>query len=396
MVKKNNTKIIKEANIYLVEEVVRSFSKVTIEEIMHSAHLSRPTVLGILDELQERKIVCKDGFANSSGGRQAVLYTLDTTEHFSIGVDFEYPSVHLVVVNLKGIIVHEASWIHEKNTTQDQVVEMLLAEIKKALEILELQPENVVGIGIGVPGTIDKSQNMAEIVSRFPQLNFLRLKDRIEKLYAIPVYVRNDVYLMAYRSGIPKDRQLIYIGYRTGIGAAVVKNGRHEEGEYGNFGYIGHTTVDIDGEVCECGRQGCLETIASKAAVVKHYMQEKDLEEQITFDEILQRAEQGDDVAVRILKQAARYLGVAVANMIKTLDISTVVIDELNCMEDHVFFREMEQSTQEYCKSFALKDVEVRNLYPDVVNPAYGAAVFGLNNYIKKPDLRLSVSKTES
>lgn len=87
----NSTHTIKAANSAVVLDIIRKSNSVTIEDIVTAAHLSRPTVLGIIEEQVKSGIIERIGFAETSIGRQPTLYSLTTSNYFSIGIDFEFP-----------------------------------------------------------------------------------------------------------------------------------------------------------------------------------------------------------------------------------------------------------------------------------------------------------------
>ena len=390
----NSIRTIKTANTFLVLDIIRKSGPVTIEGIIHTSHLSRPTVLSIVDEQMERKVIERSGFAESVVGRQPVLYALNTNSYFAIGIDFEFPPVRITVVDLSGAIRYEASWTCSFTMEKEQIIQLLVENIQKAIDTLKIPLSSIIGIGLGIPGTVNKKSNMSEIISRIPEWNKAPLSEILSEHFPVPIYVRNDAHLMsmaALKEIAPRQKDFLYIAYRYGIGMAIIRDGKLAEGSYGNSGYIGHTTVDINGDLCTCGRRGCLETYASKATIENKYAQAKNLDAKIGFDTILQKASAGDAVAVDILETAGMYFGVAIANAIKLLDIYTVIIDDLSCEDDHIFIQSIRKTINLYCSSYALQPIKVVAHHLDPRDYALGAALFALDTFFQKPKLILSV-----
>ena len=237
-------------------------------------------------------------------------------------------------------------------------------------------------------------ENMSGIISRINGWNETPLRTILGQYCDVPIYVRNDAHLLALaaQSSMPElDKDFLYVAYRTGIGMAIVRNGRLEEGCLGNSGYIGHTTVDINGDLCVCGKRGCLETVASKMAIVNKYHQADNCSPDADFDRILELAADGNSAAVEILKTAGTYLGIALANCVKTLDIATIVIDDLHCPSDHVFTRSIRDAVSFYCSSYLQKPATIITDQKKEADSALGAALFVLNTFFREPRLRLSV-----
>ena len=102
--KRNNIKLLKEANKILVLQCIMKLAPISTEEILKHTGLSRPTVINLLKELTDEEIVTKAGFSESSGGRSAALLALNGEKHFALGIDFEFPAVRMAIANMKGDI----------------------------------------------------------------------------------------------------------------------------------------------------------------------------------------------------------------------------------------------------------------------------------------------------
>ena len=152
-----------------------------------------------------------------------------------------------------------------------------------------------------------------------------------ERELGIPAYIRNDVHLLGLvekRLYLPDDlTDFIYVAIRSGIGSIAYQHNKPMRGEKGNAGFIGHTTMNPTGPECCCGSRGCLETYVGQLATVSRY--EALTGQQLSFDEMLRRADTGDDVAKQVLQDAGFYLGVALANLVKTYEIPHVIVGGL-------------------------------------------------------------------
>ena len=105
--KKNTTKVIKEANKYLVMQCIQAFEPVTLEKIAEKTLLSRPTILEIINSfnLLEEGIVVNGGFRESTGGRPPQLLCINGDSAYAIGIDFEFPTIRIALANAKREIV---------------------------------------------------------------------------------------------------------------------------------------------------------------------------------------------------------------------------------------------------------------------------------------------------
>ncbi len=170
----------------------------------------------------------------------------------------------------------------------------------------------------------------------------LPLANLLEKRYHLPVFVVNDSQAAAlgeYTYGDGRqlsEENLVVINVGQGIGAGVIIKGQLFQGDGGGAGEIGHVSIVQEGGFpCQCGNIGCLETVASAQAVVRDAQRlagttgsTSILEnaEVITFDAVIQAFTGGDPLAQKVVKEAGRYLGLAVASLVGTLNITKIVL----------------------------------------------------------------------
>ena len=147
----------------------------------------------------------------------------------------------------------------------------------------------------------------------------LPLGQLLEKKYKLPVSVLNDSQATAigeyvYGGDHAPDKNLIVVNIKHGIGAGILINGRLFQGDGGGAGEIGHIVVQENGDLCRCGKRGCLETIASARAVVQQMKMD-------SLEDVNSAFQGGNSKAKTIVGKAGHYLGTSLANLIGTLNI---------------------------------------------------------------------------
>ena len=382
----NSTKTIKTANAFLVLDALRKNEGMTVDALVRTTRLSRPTVLSILDEQMARHVIAVGGKVASEFGRQPVLYTLDRQTRFAIGIDFEFPPMRLCVSDLAGQIRYEKQWVCLPDLPRAAILERLFEEMETAMSVTHITLANVIGIGVGIPGTVNKHTNTSLTISRIADWDGEPLYDLLARRFPVPIYLRNDAHLMSRaataRLGL-EDKDYLFIAYRTGIGMAICRGGELIDGTFGNTGYLGHTTVNPNGDLCLCGNRGCLETEASKPTIEKRYAEQTG--NALPFADILAKPD-----AAEMFTQAGRWFGMAIANAIKMTDIYTVVIDGLPVPDDHPFLSAIRDTAQTACRSYAVEPVRITSTaFPEAVG-AHGAALFILDTFFQKPQLHLT------
>lgn len=386
----NNIKIVKKANTYLVLSTIRKFEYITVENIISNTGLSRPTVLNIIKELTDKQIVKKAGFAESEVGRSPVLYSLNTEGFFAIGVDIDGPPVHIAVSDINGKLVYSDKFELSEDANVETIRTLISNSINKLIIKNDIHRDNILGIGLGLPASIDIVNNCALNVSRLQVLANQPIADMISKDTGIDVVVRNDAHLIGVAEKRRLDQNandLLCIVYRTGIGMATILNNELYSGRTGNSGYIGHTTIDFNGKKCACGRRGCLEGLTSKRAIRESYREATG--SSLGYRAILALADNGDKIAIDICKDAGNYLGIGIANMVKIFDIYNVVIADICCSEKHVLFKSISKSVKENISPYLKKPCK---LYPGSLNDeelALGGCNFVIDEFFVSPELVL-------
>ena len=160
-------------------------------------------------------------------------------------------------------------------------------------------------------------------------LNRFELVDEIQQITKLPTYAMNDAQAAAWYEFIsltPNNNihNMLFITISTGIGGGLVLNQQLQTGARGISGHIGHTVVDANGPVCGCGRQGCIEKVASGTAIGE--LGSALFKRPCTGQEVYQLALEGNSEALNIIHSSAAAVAELIANLTITLDLDTVVI----------------------------------------------------------------------
>jgi glucokinase-like ROK family protein len=207
-------------------------------------------------------------------------------------------------------------------------------------QLMETACQPMVGIGVGTPGLVDTNEGVVINAVNLDWKN-LPLAHLLKERYHLPVYILNDSQAAAigeytYAQGHQTDSNLIVINVRQGIGAGIVVNGHLFQGDGGAAGEIGHVVVVPEGGLlCRCGNYGCLETVASAQAIIKRAQLLvrhtpgtllPGSPQDIDLDTIEKAYNAGDPLARQVVLEAGRYMGLAISNLVGTLNIHKIVL----------------------------------------------------------------------
>lgn len=338
MIKRGN--IQSELNQYQVIRLLRSRGRITRPELVRATGLSRPTIDKIVEFFMRERIISVTGTLDGSsrGGRRPVVLSLDCSSKVLIGVDFECPRLEVLMTDLASTIIGCKERFYGPGASKEEILENLVLDIRELLHENGRVTGELLGIGFALSGVVDVRSGMSLNIERLKNWNNVPVSQVIGKAIGVPVFIDNDVNLMALAERIlgPAEMpgNLIYVAQRQGIGAGILIDGQIFRGNFGNAGFVGHTSIDPNGAKCKCGSRGCLELYAGEHAMVELFL--KKLQggpvpdarpaEQVTAAVVYEAAARHDPVAAEVLYEAGSALGIGIANMICILDINHIVL----------------------------------------------------------------------
>lgn len=262
-------------------------------------------------------------------------------KHYYIGVDIGGTTVKIAIIDNNGEI--NSKWEIPTRTESEgaHVPTDIWNSIEEKIEILKINKDRIKGIGAGAPGFVDPTTGVVSVAVNIGWKNF-DLGKQLEELSSLPVHVDNDANIAAlgenWKGSGALAENLIAITLGTGVGGGIIANGKVINGANGTAGEIGHLTVEIGGAPCNCGRQGCLETVASATGIVRqakeiikagHDTVLKSLLEKngdLTSKDVFDAADKGDEQAEQLIVKVTDVLGLAIANTATVVNPSKVVI----------------------------------------------------------------------
>ena len=335
--KKATVQQLKEHNQRLVLKVIYTGQTQSRAEIAKETGLTRSTVSHIVSELLDAGLVREGGQGESRGGKPPTLLDFVDDAYHIIGLHLSGRRAYGAVVDLRGrVLAHTARPIDHKDE------ERVLAGLFLVLDDLRAQVRRpLLGIGVSAPGLIDPRDGVVRYAA-YLDWRDVPLGERLAAHCGddVPIYVDKDTNLAAlgervFGAGGGVDNvAVVMVG--TGIGAGFILNGEIYRGVGGGAGEVGHMPVTDSGVTCVCGRQGCLEAVASAWALVRRAQEAAAAHpasmlnalasDGMTVEVVRQAVEAGDPTAVALAQKVGHYLGLAVAALISTLNPQRVVI----------------------------------------------------------------------
>ncbi|MEA3441358.1 MAG: ROK family protein, partial [Chloroflexota bacterium] len=269
--------------------------------------------------------------------------------------------------------------------TMTKVVNRLLKEEN----ILE---DQFLGVGVGLAGIIDANGGVLRYSPIFGWHD-VPLVDMLHTQLQVPIYIDNDVNTFTiteqwFGKGQGIDNFLtVTVG--RGVGMGIVVNGQIYHGGKGGAGEFGHTVIDPDGPLCDCGNRGCLETFVSDPALLRMAHEAHQRGEltntPATMDELVKLAEEGNVAARSVFARAGEVLGRGVANLINVLSPDLIIISGEGVRAGDLLFEPMFTSISEYVITDLAADTEIQIDIWDDDAWARGAAGLVLRQLFESP-----------
>lgn len=318
-----NTALIRQVNLARVFHALREHPDSSQRELAAVTGLDKATVSAVVAQLEAQGLIIRTPrHGNGRVGRPEVPLRLSPQAGLFVGVRLEPATIRLLATELDGRIIErlQVAGCREVGSAisrLEQAVAELLTRCGRSMA-------EVRGIGVGVPGLMDKGGNLVLA----PNLGWRNepILQLLRERFSAPVYVDNDTKAAALAEklfGLARDADdFLVIAGHSGIGGALFLNGALYRGASGVAGEIGHLEVVAGGRRCGCGKRGCLEAYTSENAILSRLA-----EAGRALPDLSAVAEAaGDPVVRQVLDETGDYLGVAVANLINTLNPALVIL----------------------------------------------------------------------
>lgn len=324
---------LRELNRGRVIDALRGRGTASRAEIARATGLSRSTVSSIVSDLIEAGLLAERAEATGvahgeSGGRPPVLLSLNPSAGLAVGVDFGHTHLRVAVSDLSHEVLAETWRELDVDHSAEEGLDAAAELVHQVLNEAKVGRKAVIGVGMGVPGPINRATGAVGSSSILPGWVGVNASAELEQRLGLPVHVENDANLGALAEFVwgsgRGHRNIVYIKLSSGVGAGLLFGGRLHQGAGGTAGEIGHTPAMNGTAICRCGSRGCLETVASARAIAEQVGVSRG--EPVTTKELLELTAAADAAATRLIGEAGREIGVALAGLCNLLNPDCVII----------------------------------------------------------------------
>lgn len=294
--------------------------------------------------LVDKGYLAEVGEGASKGGRKPRLLGINNELGYMVGVDIGATSIDVALADVTGKIIQRCSQAADVRNRPEVLLGTCVQLIKELVSLQGCQTDQILGIGVGVPGPVDFARGVLVAPplmpgwENFPIRNFFK-----ESFPSAYIVVDNDVNIMALGEQRAGDGagidHFIFVKIGTGIGAGIISNGKIHRGSDGCAGDIGHICVDKEGPLCTCGNKGCLEAMSAGPAITSKAMEaiqngsspilsqmRKSNGDVIRPEDVNVACREGDQAALDIIRASGQMVGDVLASLVNFFNPSHIFI----------------------------------------------------------------------
>lgn len=379
--------------------------RISRADLSRQLGISRSTASEVVNALLQTGLVAEVGDGPSRGGRRPILLEFQDDAFRILGVDMGATHVGVALTDLRGRILAWREELHPVRSDPDGTRALIVRLSEACLDEVPGALGTLLGMGIAVAAPVDHRDPKHLSPTVLPAWEGQSGFESIEAHFGVPVFIDNDANLGAiaerwWGAGRGVD-DFTFIKLSTGIGAGLLVGGRVYRGATNAAGEIGHVSIDPKGEPCVCGNRGCLVTFVGSEALVRRAR--AGLADHptsllcgcpVTTLRIEEAALAGDRLAVRVVREAAHHLGVAIAGLLNLLNPGAVILGgSLARLGDELLVPLRKTVIQRtLVSSVAASEIRVSELGGQGI--ALGASTLVLAAALERPTLFRSASST--
>lgn len=324
--KKHDQDFMRLQNKKTVYEMIKVRSPISRALIAKITGMSPTTVSRIVGELSEQGYVTEFELVSNGLGRKAAMLKLVDTSVLSVGIELDKHQYRIGIVDVNGVLLYSRVRERLPEESAEETLNNIARVLQEMIDSEGVNSARIAGIGIGLPGIVDDESG--EVVFSV-QLGWRKVNivQQLKALTGYEVAVDNELKLKALaehvKGAAAGSKRTVLLGFGTGVGSALIIEGEIYRGESNSAGEIGHTTIDPNGALCECGKTGCLQTYIITSALLNEANKIRPMD---TIEELFEARKSGEMWAVQLIDRALIYMAITINNVLCMYNPDMVIL----------------------------------------------------------------------
>ena len=378
-----NSGTAKQENRLSALNLLHNFGAISRAEITNKLGCDGTTTTNIIRDLMNEGLVQSKGICHGSNrGRPKELIALNPESRVALGVSFHPGFVSAILTDLNGECKIRDEVFFESGISQDVFLNLTKKLCRRIVSRIE--PKKLVGLGVATFGVLSPSKYAVTHAEYFPALEGLELQQFFMNEFGLKPCIIDGAYALAlgemwwWKGNIPNNFVLLELG--IGIGCAIIANGQPYFGAGGFANEFGHIVLKPDGESCQFGHCGCLETLAAFPSIKRNISLATGIAN-LGYDMMVKNYLDGKEPYRKIVNESAKWLGIGIANLINFAVPEQVILtgmllefgnDYLEIVDKNI----MSTAFPSFTEQFTIKTSQAGN-----EGAAAGAAVLVLRKF---------------
>lgn len=328
-----NAKVLRSINRATILNIIREKKPISRISIARLTGLNKSTVSSIISELLKEELIYEEEIKDQNIGRNPLNLSLKLGKYYVGAINIDHAITRFAIADIDGSIIEESSIeaVPQNPEKFTQKCSKELLNLCKKIKVKELK-----GLGVSIAGIVDNKNLIVNFAPNLGWEDFNIGKIFRKELTGIKnISIGNDAKASALAELWFGDHNIklsnfVFLSIGPGIGAGIVVENKLISGEFYGSGEFGHMVIYEGGELCSCGNNGCWEAYASDRATARRYAirKHKNIPQSVDYmvQDIIDLAIKGDKLALEVLKRTGYYLGLGIANIIKSIDPMAIVI----------------------------------------------------------------------
>jgi predicted NBD/HSP70 family sugar kinase len=343
-------------------ETIRNSGMTPRKDIAKTTGLSQALVTGLTADLINEGLIIEKKSGPSGGGRRPILLALNPEGAFVVGVNLTIGEISVVIANFAAQVVASHTLALEPvHHSVEQIADLIVGAVRTCIWEANFTKDQISGVGIGIPGPIEAETGRIRFLPNYGWEN-VDLRSLVAEKLNHPTFIDNSSNTLAiaeqwFGEGKGVDNFLV-VTIENGVGLGGVMHGRLYRGHDGAAGEFGHLTLDPNGPACRCGKRGCVEAYAGNISILREAasLAEKGQwrppdPDNITYDQVLQAARNGNRALAEVFRLAGSMLGVGISHLISLYSPAKIIIAGHGVRAGELLFNSMHETLPRYLPS---------------------------------------------
>ncbi|MBM4761856.1 ROK family protein [Bacillus sp. B15-48] len=382
-----------------VYKLIHQKHQTSKNELLEETNIKQTTLTRMLDEMLNRNFILESGYGKSSGGRPPVLYQINEKIAYIIGIDISRIETKVILMDLFFQPIEIETFQMTKKESPQVVFSKVIQIIHTFLANFKIELEQLLGIGVGTVGPLNRQEGIIDNPEAFqsPKWQNVKVKEILSETFSVPIIVENGANTAALAEYTHHQflyKNILYCIGGFGVRCGVISNGQFVHSKQGDSSAYGHIIIQAEGRLCTCGRKGCLTTYASFGAMLDEYKSRvkhestslNAIDPSILMDEFINELKKNDSLTKDIVKKAAYYYGIGIANMINVLHPELVVLHGSLIYESPYYYERVVESALKHTYSKDKDSIQFKKGGLGANGIAIGAGIQVFQTYFKQID----------